>query len=60
MTYAAGPNGEIESDGDEDDGLCPVRGRGFRGLESEGDEAEIWLHDDLDLPTGSKRRYRTN
>lgn len=60
LTYASGPNGEIESDGDEDDAsYAPSENPDTEDeeLESEGEEAETWLTD-VDTPSHSKRRTR--
>ena len=61
LTYASDPNGEIESDGDEDDvSYAPseVPDTEDEELESEGEEAEAWLID-VDTPSHTKRRSRT-
>ena len=62
MTHVASLNGEIESNGDEDDvsyALSQDVDTEEEELESEGDEANIWLHD-VDVPTSSKQRSRKN
>ena len=62
LTYAsAGPNGEIESDGDEDDASYAQSKNPDtedEELESEGEEAETWLTDE-DTPSHTKRHTRT-
>ena len=61
MTYAAGPNGEVESDGDEDVSYAPSEDEDTEeeDLESEGEDANVWLQD-IDVPTHNKRRSRNN
>ena len=61
LTYASSPNGEIESDGDEDDvNYAPSENLDIEDeeLESKGKEAKSWLTD-VDMPSHNKRCSRT-